>query len=64
MKVLLLAAIVELDDNDTETHSAPVPRPTSPSSLNELLRRLIREAREGRNPDFWKEEQYGPILQI
>ncbi|MCL2623846.1 MAG: hypothetical protein FWD31_09285 [Planctomycetaceae bacterium] len=63
MKILLLAALIELpDDNDSENESAPVT--SKPFSPDELLRRLIREVREGRNPDIWKEELHGPIFQV
>ena len=61
MKILLLAALIELpDDNDTETESAPVP--VTPFSPDELLRRLMLEVREGRNPEIWSD--HGPIFQI
>ena len=62
MKILLLAALIELPDNDSENESAPVT--IKPFSPDELLRRLIREVREGRNPDIWKEELHGPIFQV
>ena len=59
MKILLLAALIELpDDNDTETESAPVS--IKPFSPDELLRRLMLEVR--RNPEIWSD--YGPIFQI
>ena len=61
MKILLLAALIELPDNDTEPEPSPVPNPT-PFSPDELLRRLMLEVREGRNPEIWSD--YGPIFQI
>ena len=63
MKILLLAALIELhDDGDTESETAPVPTPPKPFSQDELIRRLLREVREGRNPNIWKEEPRGPIF--
>ena len=63
MKILLLAALIELPDgDDTESEAAPVPTPPKPFSQDELIRRLLREVREGRNPDIWKEEPYGSIF--
>jgi len=62
MKILLLAAVIELpDDNDTEPEFSVVPNLT-PFLPDELLRRLIREVREGRNPEIWNE--HGPIFQV
>ena len=64
MKILLLAAIIELpDDDDLEPEFSCVPNP-APFSPDELVRRLIREVREGRNPDIWREEPHGPIFQV
>jgi len=61
MKVMIFAAVIELPDNDTKSDPALVPNPT-PFSPDELLRRLIREAREGRNPEIWS--NYGPIFEV
>ena len=63
MKILLLAAVIELPDgNDTEPEYPAVPNPT-PLSPDEFLRRLLREVREvGHNPEIWNE--HGPIFQV
>ena len=65
MKILLLAALIELDDDgdDTENESSPVPAP-APYSPDKLLQRLLREVRQGRKADIWKEEPHGSFFQI
>ena len=63
MKVMFLAAVIELPDNDTKNDPAPVPKPT-PFSPDELLRKLFLEAKTGRNPEIWSNFPNGPIFEV
>jgi hypothetical protein len=51
-KVIILAAIIDLDDPDDNQEQPPVPvhKPYSPDTL---LRRLLSEVHKGRNPHLW-----------
>ena len=66
MKILLIAALIDFDDmpnDDTaSTMKPPTVSPPSPFSPDILLRRLIQEVREGRNPDLWREEPHGSFF--
>jgi len=64
MKILIAALIDFEDKNEPETDSglAPKPAPRVPPFLDGLLRRLLREVREGRNPDIWEEDLHGSFF--
>ena len=63
MKVMFLAAVIELPDDDMKNDPTLVPNPT-PFSPNELLRKLILEAKTGRNSEIRSEFPYGPIFEV
>ena len=63
MKVMIFAAVIELPDDYTKNDPTLVPKPR-PFSPDELLRKLILEAKTGRNPEIWSNFPNGPIFEV
>ncbi|GHT16694.1 hypothetical protein FACS1894189_1020 [Planctomycetales bacterium] len=50
-KILIIAALIDLDEPDEQEPPVPEPQPFSPDTL---LRLLSDEVRREHNPDIWK----------
>jgi hypothetical protein len=49
-KILIIAALIDLDEPEEQEPLVPEPKPFSPDTLL----RLLSEVRKEHNPDIWK----------
>jgi len=57
-----IAVLIDFEDDEPEPDLAPKPPPSPSFLLGGLIQNLLREVREGRNPDIWEENPHGSFL--
>ncbi len=63
MKMILIATLVMIDDDNRDENDSCVPDP-APNPLDDLLAALIHQSRRKPNPEPWSIDPHGKIFTI